>query len=329
MKRFFQAVLAVVVAVAASAAAASERHFTYTYESSVLQPGAREIEPWNTFRLGRSGFYSRLDSRLEFELGLTDRLQTALYLNLKSVTADSSLGRTSSSELGGVSSEWKLKLADPVADRAGVALYGELSAGPSELELEGKLILDKRVGRLLGALNLVAEHEWKFDEPETQRETALELDAAACWFLTPRLTAGLELRSHTVLPRKGRSHPLGTLPRADAVLRAGALVGRRLGPAPDPRAGWGERRPPRARGARARRAARPVRPGVLTCARSGVLARSWPRALGATVACAAALRHASLRRTPCAWPRAGRGRRSKTSAWPGACTFDAAPAATT
>ena len=27
----------------------------------------------------------------------------------------------------------------------------------------------------------------------------LEVDAAACWFLTPRLTAGLELRSHTVV----------------------------------------------------------------------------------------------------------------------------------
>jgi hypothetical protein len=43
-----------------------------------------------------------------------------------------------------------------VADRAGVALYGELSAGPSEVELEGKLIFDKRVGRFLGALNLTA-----------------------------------------------------------------------------------------------------------------------------------------------------------------------------
>jgi hypothetical protein len=198
MKRVLQAVL--VAALAASPAGASERHFTYTYESGVLRPGAREIEPWSTFRLGRSDFYSRFDSRIEVELGLTDRLQTALYLNVKAVTADTAAGRSSSTELEGVSSEWKLKLSDPVADRAGTALYGELSAGPSEVELEGKLILDKRAGRLLGALNLVAEHEWKLDEPQTQRETAFEVDAAACWFLTPGLTAGLEIRSHTVLP---------------------------------------------------------------------------------------------------------------------------------
>jgi hypothetical protein len=201
MKRVLQAVLG--IAVSAATAAASERHFTYTYESGVLRPGGREIEPWSTFRLGRSDFYSRLDTRLEAELGLTDRLQTSLYLNLEAVAADTPLGRASSTELVGISSEWKLKLSDPVADRAGVALYGELSAGPSEMELEGKLILDKRVGRLLGAVNLVAEQGWEFEEQGTGRETVLEVDAAACWFLTPRLTAGLELRSHTVLPPGG------------------------------------------------------------------------------------------------------------------------------
>jgi hypothetical protein len=201
MKRVFQAGLA--VAAFAASAAASERHFTYTYESGVLRPGAREVEPWSTFRLGRSDFYSAFDSRIEAELGLTDRLQTALYLNLKAVTADTPLGRSSTTELEGLSSEWKLKLADPVADRAGVALYGELSAGPSEVELEGKLILDKRAGRFLGAFNLVAEHEWEFEEAGTQGETKIEVDGAACFFLTSRLTAGLEVRSHTVVPPEG------------------------------------------------------------------------------------------------------------------------------
>jgi hypothetical protein len=201
MRRIFPTLLAAATCV--PPALASERHFTYTYESAVLRPGGREIEPWSTFRLGRSDFYSRLDSRLELELGLTERLQTALYLNAKAVAEETPLGRTTSTELAGISSEWKLKLADAVADRVGVALYGEIGAGPTELELEGKLILDKRVGRWLGALNLVAEHEWEFEEAGTEGETALEVDAAFCWFLTPRLAAGLELRSHTVLPPEG------------------------------------------------------------------------------------------------------------------------------
>ena len=198
MRRVLEA--AVIVLVSATATAASERHFTYTYESSVLHPGSREIEPWDTFRLGKADFFSALDTRLEVELGVTDRLQTSLYLNLSAETADTPSGRASSTRLEGLSSEWKLKIADPVADRAGVALYTELSAGPDGAGIEAKLILDKRVGRLLGALNLVAEQEWEFDKPTTARETEIEIDAGACWFLTPGLSAGLEIRSHTVVP---------------------------------------------------------------------------------------------------------------------------------
>jgi hypothetical protein len=201
MRRVLPAML--VVALCADSAAASERHFTYTYESGVLRPGEREIEPWNTFRLGRSDFYSRLDTRIEAELGLTDVLQTALYLNLSAATAETPLGRVSSTELQGLSSEWKLKLADPVADPAGVALYGELSAGPSEAEVEAKLILDKRAGSLLYAINLVGEHEWEFEGQQTEHESVFEIDAGLAWFLSPRLSVGLEARSHTVFPPEG------------------------------------------------------------------------------------------------------------------------------
>ncbi len=192
----------VAVLVSATApASGSERHFTYTYESAVLHRGGRELEPWNTLRAGKAEFFARLDTRLEAELGLGDRLQTSLYLNLSSETADTPSGRVSTTRLEGLSSEWKLKLADPVADRAGLALYAEASGGPSDFEIEGKLIVDRRVGRLLGAFNVSAEHEWDFGEGDgTVRETALELDAAGCIFLTPRLTAGVELRSHTVVP---------------------------------------------------------------------------------------------------------------------------------
>lgn len=189
---------------AAVPAWASERHFTYTYESAVLRPGAREIEPWSTFRLGKDGFFARLDTRLEAELGVGDWLQTSLYLNLASQTRDTAQGRETTGTLEGVSSEWKLKLSDPVADRAGLALYGELSAGPAAAEIEGKLILDKRSGRLLAALNLTAEHEWDFAAGQgTGHESALEVTGAAAWFVRPGVTAGLELRSHTVLPPAG------------------------------------------------------------------------------------------------------------------------------
>src|SRR5690349_6068799 len=122
----------------AGVAQANQRHFTYTYESAVLPRGDREVELWSTFRTGRHDFYSRFDHRAEFEFGLTDRLMTSFYLNWQKISeADNTTtppSIQSSSDFTGVSSEWKYKLSDPVADKIGSALYGELTLGTDEME---------------------------------------------------------------------------------------------------------------------------------------------------------------------------------------------------
>jgi hypothetical protein len=95
-----------------------------------------------------------------------------------------------------VSSEWKLKLSDPVADAVGLALYGELLGSTDQAEAEAKLIIDKQVGDLLLAGNLVLANEWEMEQEETETEQEIELDLAATYFLRPGLSAGLELRNH-------------------------------------------------------------------------------------------------------------------------------------
>jgi len=189
-------------------ASANERHFTYTYESAVLSPGKLELEPWTTFRVGRENFYTRFDQRLEFEAGVVDGLQTALYWNMTAVAEDVTSTdpalpptetRVQSFSFTGISSEWKYQLSDPVADPLGFALYFEGTAGLVEAELEAKLIFDKRVGDLLLAANVVGEHEWVFEVPgETEREVKLELDLAGGLFLSQSFLLGLEVRNQTV-----------------------------------------------------------------------------------------------------------------------------------
>ncbi len=181
-------------------ASANQRHFTYTYESAVLPQGAREIEVWATPRFGRDTFYSRFDQRLEFEVGLTDRLQTSLYLNYTGLTAETMPGiRASSFTFGGVSSEWKYKVSDPVADGIGMALYGELSVAPTEIELETKLIFDKRWGKVLVAGNLVGEFALESEPGKTEPEGVVEADLAGTYFLSPGVSLGLELRNHNMI----------------------------------------------------------------------------------------------------------------------------------
>jgi hypothetical protein len=174
---------------------ANERHFTYTYESAVLPPGAREVEVWSTARLGREGRYTRFDERVEFEVGLTERLQTSLYLNFNSVSQRVGEEIQSTTNFDGISSEWKYKLKDPVADAFGLALYGELSLRPDEIELEAKLILDKRMGPVLLAANLVLENGFEFGATETEPVFLVEVVGGASYFLTPRLSLGLEVRN--------------------------------------------------------------------------------------------------------------------------------------
>src|SRR5262245_5114486 len=85
---FFLASALLALASTPPRAEANERHFTYTYETAVLPQGAKELEFWTTPRLGREDYFARFDQRLEFEVGLTNRLQTSVYLNMDAVTQD-------------------------------------------------------------------------------------------------------------------------------------------------------------------------------------------------------------------------------------------------
>jgi hypothetical protein len=56
---------------------AQDRMFTYTYQSNVLNKGQRELEVWNTLRMGKQDYFSRFDNRTEYEIGLGSNLQTS------------------------------------------------------------------------------------------------------------------------------------------------------------------------------------------------------------------------------------------------------------
>lgn len=173
---------------------AQDRIFNYTYQSTVLNKGQREVEVWNTLRTGRDDFYARLDHRTEFEIGLGGRLQTAFYLNLTSQTKSTEefggKSTTTENEIS-FSNEFKLKLLDPVANPLGMALYGEYGIGSNELELEGKLILDKKFNNLTVAGNAAYEREFApfytaGNKLEWEKENKLHYNLAFGYALGPK-----------------------------------------------------------------------------------------------------------------------------------------------
>jgi hypothetical protein len=179
---------------------AAERHFGFAYESAVLNPGTTELVPWTTVRAGRADYYSETDARLAFIYGIAKNLEGALYWNLSTIAEDRLIPpatqktRLNDSNFDSFSLHLKYKFSDPVADALGSALYVEGSFGPLLASAEGRVILDKQLGGLLLAANLVAlgtEHL----ELRSESQVTLSAVAAAGYFVTPTFFPSLELRS--------------------------------------------------------------------------------------------------------------------------------------
>ena len=188
---------------------AQDRVFTYTYQSNVLNKGQKELEVWTTLGTGRKDFYRGLNHRMEFEVGLGGKLQTAFYLNYgysKGISENNGIDFLNSNTSYSFANEWKLKLSDPVANKLGSALYFEYTLAPDETELEGKLILDKQTGRFIHALNLVGELEFEKEfetegteiEAETEREFKFEWNYGFSYKISERWFAGVELMNENV-----------------------------------------------------------------------------------------------------------------------------------
>lgn len=185
----------------AGTAFANEHHFGYVYESGVLAPGAKEIEEYNTLRAGREDFYSALDHRLSFEVGVAEHLMTAFYLNFGSATFDPGNDTLQTGfAWQGVSNEWKLKLTDPAADAVGLALYAELTFNTDGMELEPKVILDKAIGPWLLAANVIGEFEYGADKDGMElEEIAPDFSLGVSRDLGRGMHAGLEMRNHNAI----------------------------------------------------------------------------------------------------------------------------------
>jgi hypothetical protein len=91
-------------------------------------------------------------------------------------------------------------------------LYLETTVGPTETELEGKLIADLTLGKVLLAANLSAEYEIEpiRNEEGTELETAFVLEPTmALAYLLPRgFSLGLELRAPLGLTGEHQSSTL-------------------------------------------------------------------------------------------------------------------------
>lgn len=210
--------------VCATRARAEESMFGYVYTTDLLPKGAKEVEQWATWRHQKvGGSFNQLDGRTEFEYGLADNLQVALYANYVQASAyrngpngvttppeplsydqPAPYGHYNDKRFVGFSGEMIWRVLSPYTDGVGVAFYLEPTVGPAFRELEAKLILQKNFldDRLVMAFNATYAPEWRYQEDAadpTRKSWNYEVDAnlgfAASYRFRPNWSAGFELEN--------------------------------------------------------------------------------------------------------------------------------------
>jgi hypothetical protein len=190
MKRLIPALALTIASLLPTAAPAGERRFAFSYEADTVPAGTREFEQWVTWK-GRKDSnhdYSQFTFREEFEFGLTDRLQLGIYLFDWTLTRGNASDDTEYKDTG---FDLIYNLTDPTTDWLGSALYGEVLWGPELLKLEGKLLLQKNVGKWMYAWNTILEAEWEGDQ-YAEDNGAWENTFGISYQINPSLSVGVE-----------------------------------------------------------------------------------------------------------------------------------------
>lgn len=192
------AALTAALAASATAAHANPRPLPFTYTTDTLGPGQVEIEQYVDLALLRAispstssrQWYLPSAFQTEIEIGLADRLELGLYLTFVPDAGEQLAGKALFPGAGnGLKQRLRYILADPGVWPIDVGLYGELVENEREIEIEAKLLLQKRFGPLRIAANLSGEYELYFSE---QRELVLNPSLGATYEITPAFHVGLD-----------------------------------------------------------------------------------------------------------------------------------------
>jgi len=186
--------------VAALSANAGARRFTYVYEATTSAPGPIESETWVTWKTSprEERRFNAVDFRHEFEFGITEHLQAAIYVADWGYREDPGANEHGFSYQD-TAIELIYNLTNPTTDLLGLALYGEVRGGPEEVELETKVILQKNIGRFVLAYNSTLEAVWEGDRLE-EKGGEFSQSCGVSYEISPAFLLGAELLHEIEIP---------------------------------------------------------------------------------------------------------------------------------
>jgi hypothetical protein len=180
----------------AGSAAANPRPLPFSYPHETLPHGAFEIEQYldvTPVRVEREDddgtrmvVGMRYDLQTEFEYGVTDRLEVGWYFFF--FQAPTSGGPALA--FRGVKQRARYRLNEPGEWPVNVGLYLEVAELNDEVEVEEKILLSRRFGRINAVANLWVEQEYYFQDEDWKHIYNPTLGVTA--ELSPKLIVGAE-----------------------------------------------------------------------------------------------------------------------------------------
>jgi len=183
---------------APNAGRATPKYAPFTYPYETLGEGQVEIEQYADLvplkaRQGVSGAeqgYAATQFQTELEYGITDHLELGLYLTLSPPPTQALVDFAPVlTEGNGIKQRLRLRIAEPDELPLDIGLYGEVVENDHEIELEAKVILQKRIDPLRLMLNAAGEREFYFDG---HNEWVFKSSLAASYQVTPSIFPGVE-----------------------------------------------------------------------------------------------------------------------------------------
>ena len=197
--------LTVLLFFGSGSAHADRRYFVRSYTPYLAPAGELELETWLTARSGRqdSTVHTAWNQRVEFEYAQTDRLTLAGLLNFTQEPGGSLTFVSPAIEVIYGLAERGRVFGDP-------AFYTEVSESGEEMEIENKLLLAHRSGRLVSAVNLISEIEIRHNDEEKlptgetlSNHFSGEITGGVAYEVSPMVAIALEGRYRTEHPNFG------------------------------------------------------------------------------------------------------------------------------
>jgi hypothetical protein len=200
------------VLLSGSVAKATPKPLPFSYGVDTNPKGQGEVEQYVDLvpvlaydPNGKQVQYLATQLQTEVEYGLTNRVELGLYVTLTPQAAGYSVPTLI--EGNGSKQRVRWRLADQGDWPIDVALYGELTENNNELELEAKVILERRFGHLRLLANAWVEYEFYFNG---QREFVLNPTAGFTYQVSPHFSPGVEYWMRAELgPNFGHSFNAG------------------------------------------------------------------------------------------------------------------------